>query len=93
MIDFWGGLLAGFLGLLESALPWIIAGLAVLGFGVARKRAGKREARMETALEAAERAAKLEGERGQRDDDIQQDTDLVRRARAAGVVRGDKPRE
>ncbi len=93
MIDFWGGLLAGFLGLLKSALPWIIAGLAVLGFGVARKRAGKREARMETALEAAERAAKLEGERGQRDDDIQQDTDLVRRARAAGVVRGDKPRE
>jgi hypothetical protein len=58
MIDFWGGLLAGLLGLLKSALPWIIAGLAVLGFGVARKRAGKREARMETALEAAERYAK-----------------------------------
>lgn len=89
MIDFWGGLLAGLLGLLKSALPWIIAGLAVLGFGVARKRAGKREARMETA----ERAAKLERERGQRDDDIQQDTDLVRRARAAGVVRGVQPRE
>lgn len=93
MIDFWGGLLAGLLGLLKSALPWIIAGLAVLGFGVARKRAGKREAQMETALEAAERAAKLERERGQRDEDIQHDTDLVRRARAAGVVRGDKPRE
>lgn len=58
MIDFWGGLLAGLLGLLKSALPWIIAGLAVLGFGVARKRAGKREARMETALEAAESYAK-----------------------------------
>lgn len=93
MIDFWGGLLAGLLGLLKAALPWIIAGLAVLGFGVARKRAGKREARMETALEAAERAAKLERERGQRDDDIQQDTDLVRRARAASVVRGVHPRE
>ena len=51
MIDFWGPILSA----LAQFVPWIIAGLAVLGFGVARKRAGKREARMETALEAAER--------------------------------------
>lgn len=54
MIDFWGPILSA----LAQFVPWIIAGLAVLGFGVARKRAGKREARMETALEAAERYAK-----------------------------------
>ena len=85
MIDFWGPILSA----LAQFVPWIIAGLAVLGFGVARKRAGKREARMETALEAAERTARLERERGQRDAEIQEDTDLVDRARRAGVVRGE----
>ena len=54
MIDFWGPILSA----LAQFVPWVIAGLAVLGFGVARKRAGKKEARMETALEAAERYAK-----------------------------------
>ena len=54
MIDFWGPITSA----LSGFVPWVIAGLAVLGFGVARKRAGKREARMETALEAAERYAK-----------------------------------
>lgn len=54
MIDFWGPILSA----LAQFVPWIIAGLAVLGFGVARKQAGKKEACMETALEAAERYAK-----------------------------------
>ena len=54
MIDFWGPILSA----LAQFVPWVIAALAALGFGVARKRAGKREARMETALEAAERYAK-----------------------------------
>lgn len=85
MIDFWGPILSA----LAQFVPWIIAGLAVLGFGFARKQAGKREARMETALEAAERMAKLELQRGKRDAEIQEDTDLVSRARRAGVVRGD----
>ena len=46
MIDFWGPILSA----LAQFVPWIIAGLAVLGFGVARKQAGKKEARMETCL-------------------------------------------
>ncbi len=82
MIDFWGPILSA----LAQFVPWVIAGL---GFGFARKQAGKREARMETAREAAERMAKLELQRGKRDAEIQEDTDLVSRARRAGVVRGE----
>lgn len=63
---------------------------AWLGYGRLQRARGKRDARAETALEAAERIAKLERERGKRDAEIQDDDDLVRRARAAGVY-DDKP--
>ena len=69
---------------IRRALAWAVAGLvALLGvWGLA-----KRDARRKTALEAAERYAKAEIKRGKIEDDIDQDTDLVRRARSAGVVR------
>jgi len=70
---------------------WIILAVTllagVLGWGQLQRRSGRRDAKRETALEAAERTSKLERERGERDADIQDDDDLVRRARAAGVVR------
>ena len=71
-------------GPVKRALAWLLAGLvAVAGvWGMA-----KRDARRETALEAAERIAAAEIKRGKIEDDIDQDTDLVRRARNAGVVR------
>lgn len=69
---------------LRRAAGWALAGLlaflAVWGLA-------KREARRETALAAAERIAKAERKRGRIEDEIDQDTDLVRRARNAGVVR------
>lgn len=71
-------------GWLKRALAWLVAGLGIIW---AAWLAGKREARRETALEAAERIAKAEIKRGRIDDGIDQDTDLVRRARASGVVR------
>lgn len=70
---------------LRKAAGWALAGLlaflAVWGLA-------KREARRETALEAAERIAKAERKRGKKDDDIDQDTDLVGRAMRSGLVRG-----
>ena len=71
-------------GPIKRVLAWLLAGLVAVAsvWGMA-----KRDARRETALEAAERIAKAEIKRGRIDDDIDQDTDLVRRARAAGVVR------
>jgi len=70
---------------LRKAAGWALAGLlaflAVWGLA-------KREARRETALEAAERIAKAERKRGKKDDGIDQDTDLVGRAMRSGLVRG-----
>ena len=69
---------------LRKAAGWALAGLlaflAVWGLA-------KREARRETALQAAERIAKAERKRGKKDDDIDQDTDLVGRAMRSGLVR------
>jgi len=69
---------------LRRAAGWALAGLlaflAVWGLA-------KREARRETALQAAERIAKAERKRGRIEDEIDQDTDLVRRAKSAGIVR------
>ena len=69
---------------LRRATGWALAGilafLAVWGMA-------KREARRETALQAAERIAKAELKRGRIEDEIDQDTDLVRRAKSAGIVR------
>lgn len=62
------------------ALGALLAFLAVWGLA-------KREARQETALHAAERIAKAERKRGRIEDEIDQDTDLVRRAHSVGVVR------
>lgn len=62
------------------ALAVLMAFLAVWGLA-------KREARRETALQAAERIAKAERKRGRIEDEIDQDTDLVRRAHSVGVVR------
>lgn len=69
---------------IKRALAWLLAGLAAVW---AIRAGAKREARMETALEAAERMAAAEIKRGKIEDDIDQDTDLVRRAKSAGVVR------
>ena len=71
-------------GPIKRAVAWLLAGLVAFAgvWGVA-----KRDARRETALAAAERIAAAEIKRGKIEDDIDQDTDLVRRARAAGVVR------
>lgn len=69
---------------LRKAAGWALAGLlaflAVWGLA-------KREARRETALQAAERIAKAELKRGRIEDEIDQDTDLVHRAKSAGIVR------
>lgn len=69
----------------RKAAGWALAGLlaflAVWGLA-------KRDARRETALEAAERIAKAERKRGKKDDDIDQDTDLVSRAMRINLVRG-----
>ena len=62
------------------ALGAVVALMAVWGLA-------KREARRETALQAAERIAKAELKRGRIEDEIDQDTDLVRRAKSAGIVR------
>jgi len=69
---------------LRKAAGWALAGLlaflAVWGLA-------KRQARQETALQAAERIAKAERKRGAIQDDIDQDTDLANRARRIGLVR------
>jgi hypothetical protein len=69
---------------LRKAAGWALAGLlaflAVWGMA-------KRQARQETALQAAEHIAKAEIKRGRIEDEIDEDTDLVRRAHASGVVR------
>ena len=69
---------------IRKAAGWALAGLlaflAVWGMA-------KRDARRETALQAAERIAKAERKRGKIEDEIDQDTDLVRRARSVGIVR------
>lgn len=69
---------------LRRAAGWALAGLlaflAVWGLA-------KRDARRETALQAAERIAKAERKRGKKDDNIDQDTDLVGRAMRSGLVR------
>lgn len=62
------------------ALGAVVALMAVWGLA-------KRDARRETALQAAERIAKSELKRGRIEDEIDQDTDLVRRAKSAGIVR------
>ena len=69
---------------IKRALAWLLAGLVAFAgvWGMA-----KRDARRETALEAAERISAAEIKRGKIEDDIDQDTDLVRRARASGLVR------
>lgn len=69
---------------IKRALAWLLTGLVAFAgvWGMA-----KRDARRETALEAAERIAAAEIKRGKIEDDIDQDTDLVRRAKSAGVVR------
>lgn len=71
-------------GPIKRAVAWLLAGLVAVW---AIRRGAKREARTEAALEAAERIAAAEVKRGKIEDAIDQDTDLVRRARAAGVVR------
>jgi len=69
---------------LRRAAGWALAGLlafmAVWGLA-------KREARRETALQAAERIAKAERKRGRIEDEIEQDTDLAARAKRSGVIR------
>ena len=74
-------------GPVKRALAWLLAGLVAFAgvWGLA-----KRDQRRETALEAAERIAKAEIKRGKIEDDIDQDHDLVRRARADGVLRSDE---
>jgi hypothetical protein len=73
-------ILSPFLKAAVWATSGILAFMAVWGLA-------KREARRETALEAAERIAKAERKRGRIEDEIDQDTDLVRRAKSAGIVR------
>ena len=71
-------------GPIKRAVAWLLAGLVAFAgvLGMA-----KRDARRETALAAAERIAAAEIKRGKIENDIDQDTDIVRRARASGVVR------
>lgn len=69
---------------IRKAAGWAIA--ALLAF-LAVWGLAKRQARQETALQAAERIAKAERKRGAIQDDIDQDTDLANRARRIGLVR------
>jgi len=76
---------------MADLLGYIIAaaGLiaAFLGYGAVQRGRGKRDERQDAKRKAAERAVKLERERGELDDDIQDDTDLVGRAIRAGSLR------
>lgn len=66
-----------------------LAGLAAIGAALAWAfMRGKRAARQETALEAAERIAAAERKRRDIEDAIQADTDLAARARRIGLQRG-----
>jgi hypothetical protein len=67
---------------LLKLLTWI-AGLTWLRIDA------KRDQRRDTALQAAEDAARKETARVRLDDEIDQDTDLVDRARRSGVLRDD----
>jgi len=69
---------------IRKAAGWAFA--AALAF-LAVWGLAKRQARQETALQAAERIAKAERKRGAIQDDIDQDTDLANRARRIGLVR------
>lgn len=51
---------------------------------------GRRSARQETALEAAERQAKAHTKRQEIEDDIADDPSLADRARGVGLVRPDR---
>jgi hypothetical protein len=69
---------------LLKLLTWI-AGLTWLRFDA------KRDQRRDTALQAAEDAARKETARVRLDDEIDQDPDLADRARRIGLVRDDSP--
>lgn len=75
------------IGSLRRTLYAAGAMLLALLYAFAR---GRRSARRETALEAAERQAKAHDTRRRIEDDIQEDVDLYERARRAGVVRPDR---
>ena len=76
-------------GPIRRALAWAGVGIALLW---AAWGAGKRDARRNAALRAAEAIARAEVTRGKIEDDIQDDVDLVARAMRAGVVR-DEPKQ
>ena len=52
---------------------------------------GRGDAKRQTARKTAEQAVKDERTRERIEDDIQQDADLVARAKRAGIVRIDRP--
>lgn len=71
-------------GPIRRAMTWALTGLVLLW---AAMTYGKRIERQKSALRAAERIAAAEVKRGRIEDDIQDDVDLVARARRAAIVR------
>lgn len=61
---------------------------AILGFAAWAYRKGRKEARQETALAAAERIAKAHQIRRDIEDEVSDDPDLAARARRIGLQRG-----
>lgn len=76
--------------LFSEAGAWLagLVALVLAVLGVYSK--GKRAARQETALEAAERMAKAHDTRRKIEDDIQEDVDLYDRAKRSGIVRPER---
>ena len=75
------------IGSLRRSLYAAGALLLALLYAFAR---GRRSARRETALEAAERMAKAHTKRQEIEDDITSDPHLADRARGVGLVRPDR---
>jgi hypothetical protein len=76
--------------LLPDLWPYIAGLLALIGGAVGLYAKGRGDAKAKTALDAAERSFKAERNRTRIEDDIDQDTDLVRRAHDSGLVRGER---
>ena len=76
--------------LLGDLWPYLAGLLALIGAAVGLYAKGRGDEKARTALDAAERSFKAERNRTRLEDDIDQDTDLVRRAHASGLVRGER---
>ncbi len=77
---------------IARAIGGLLAGLlAILGYGALKERKGAQEARKQAELDQANANVKAERERVNLDAELDQEADLLARARRVGVVRKDRP--